>query len=224
MVKDLPIIHLRRIEANIVKPIYEELVEELGAERAREVLGRAIRRNAIAQGQAMAEAIDGPADIAGFAALLPLWQKEDALEIEVLGQSEAHFDFNVRRCRYAEMYREMGLAEIGDLLSCGRDGAMCEGFNPDLKMDRSQTIIDSGVNALKILMPRLDARLAQGAYLGGDDICFADILAGHVLFRYDTVDFPKAETPNLDAYYARLTERPAYREHVMVSYESLRAV
>lgn len=90
--------------------------------------------------------------------------------------------------------------------------------------DRSQTIIDSGVAALQTLLPRLDARLGQGAYLGGDDICFADIVAGHVLYRYNTMDFPKAETPNLDAYYARLSERPAYREHVMVSYESLRAV
>jgi len=141
MVKDLPIIHLRRIEANIVKPIYEELVAEFGVEQARAILGRAIRRDAVAQGAAMAGTLDGPADIDGFASLLPLWQKEDALEIEVLGQSDDSFDFNVRRCRYAEMYREMGLAEIGDLLSCGRDGAMCEGFNPDLKMQRSQTIM-----------------------------------------------------------------------------------
>jgi glutathione S-transferase len=29
--------------------------------------------------------------------------------------------------------------------------------------------------------------------------------------------------PHLDAYYARLNERPAFRDHVMVSYESLRA-
>jgi len=141
MVKDLPIIHLRRIEANIVKPIYEELVEELGVEQARGILGRAIRRDAIAQGQAMADTLDGAADIDGFASLLPLWQKEDALEIEVLEQDAERFHFNVRRCRYAEMYREMGLQEIGDLLSCGRDGAMCEGFNPDLKMARSQTIM-----------------------------------------------------------------------------------
>ena len=28
--------------------------------------------------------------------------------------------------------------------------------------------------------------------------------------------------PNLEAYYARMQERPAYREHVMVSYEDLR--
>ena len=90
--------------------------------------------------------------------------------------------------------------------------------------DRDQAVIDVGVNALKTLMPRMDARLGQSDYLGGDVLCFADIMAGHVLYRYYTVPFDRAETPNLDTYYARLQERPAYREHVMVSYESLRAV
>ena len=89
--------------------------------------------------------------------------------------------------------------------------------------DRSQTIVGSGVAALKTLMPRLDARLATDPFLGGDQLCFADIMAGHVLYRYYTVPFERCETPNIDAYYARLRDRPAYREHVMVSYESLRA-
>ena len=37
----LPIIELRRIEANIIKPIYEEMVKELGEEPARRILGQA---------------------------------------------------------------------------------------------------------------------------------------------------------------------------------------
>lgn len=89
--------------------------------------------------------------------------------------------------------------------------------------ERDMDVVRSGEAGLAELMPRLDARLAEGDYLGGDDICFADIVAGHVLYRYMTLDFEKAATPNLDAYYARLAARPAYAEHVMVSYESLRA-
>lgn len=89
--------------------------------------------------------------------------------------------------------------------------------------DRRQQVIEDGAAALGRLMPMLDARLGDAPYLGGDEICFADIMAGHVLYRYMTLDFDKAETPNLDAYYARLAARPAYAEHVMVSYESLRA-
>ena len=79
-----------------------------------------------------------------------------------------------------------------------------------------------GADALAQLMPRLDARLGAGPYLNGEQLCFADIVTGHVLYRYMTLPFARAETPNLDAYYARLSERQAFREHVMVSYESLR--
>lgn len=88
---------------------------------------------------------------------------------------------------------------------------------------RNMSVVEAGAAALMQLMPRLDARLAEGDYLGGEALCFADIVTGHVLYRYMTLDFEKAATPNLDEYYARLSARPAYAEHVMVSYESLRA-
>ena len=137
----LPIIELRRIEANIIKPIYEEMVKELGEESARRILGRAVRRNAIEQGRSLAEASTEPAGIAAFAGLLERWKANDALRIETLEQTGERFDFNVTRCRYAEMYREMGLGEIGHLLSCNRDGALCEGYDARLELSRTQTIM-----------------------------------------------------------------------------------
>ncbi|HLY00558.1 MAG TPA: L-2-amino-thiazoline-4-carboxylic acid hydrolase, partial [Roseiarcus sp.] len=51
------------------------------------------------------------------------------------------FDFNVRRCRYAETYRAMGLGAIGDILSCNRDGSFCEGYDPRIEFSRTQTIM-----------------------------------------------------------------------------------
>lgn len=35
----------------------------------------------------------------------------------------------------------MGLGEIGHLLSCQRDGTFCEGYDPKLKLTRTQTIM-----------------------------------------------------------------------------------
>ncbi|WP_274629724.1 glutathione S-transferase family protein [Arvimicrobium flavum] len=75
---------------------------------------------------------------------------------------------------------------------------------------------------VKTLAIMLDARLAEGDYLGGSDICFADIIVGTLLYRYFTLDFDRADAPHLRAYYDRLTARPAYATHAMVSYESLR--
>jgi glutathione S-transferase len=87
---------------------------------------------------------------------------------------------------------------------------------------RSAATLATGVDRLKVLTPMIDARLGDRPFLNGDKLCFADIMLGHALYRYYTLDFERAETPNLDAYYDRLQQRRAYQEHAMVSYESLR--
>ncbi len=88
---------------------------------------------------------------------------------------------------------------------------------------RSQAAIDEGAAKLKGLARILDSRIGPGPFMAGKALSFADIMVGTPLYRYYTMEFERTETPNLDAYYARLTERPAYRDHAMVSYESLRA-
>jgi len=88
--------------------------------------------------------------------------------------------------------------------------------------ERSAAAIAEGAAKLKDLMALADDRLGDGPFLNGADLSFADIMLGHTLYRYYTLDFERAATPNLDAYYARLSERAAYREHAMISYESLR--
>ncbi|MBD86767.1 MAG: 2-amino-thiazoline-4-carboxylic acid hydrolase [Rhodospirillaceae bacterium] len=138
---EIPILQRRKIEARVIKPIYEEMVAELGEEAARSILSRAIKRDAISHGKNCAASQDGANDIAGFVKLFELWTAEDALEVDVLEQTNSRFNFNVTRCRYAEMYRDMGISELGSVLSCGRDGHFCAGFNPRLKLDRSQTIM-----------------------------------------------------------------------------------
>ena len=45
---------------------------------------------------------------------------------------------------YAEMYRRLGLADLGATLSCQRDRAFIEGFNPRLRLERTQTLMEGG--------------------------------------------------------------------------------
>lgn len=68
----------------------------------------------------------------------------------------------------------------------------------------------------------LDGMLAQHPFLLGEAISLADIAIGSMLFRYFSLDLPRPDLPHLAAWYARLQRRPAYREHVMVSFENLR--
>jgi len=138
---DLGILARRKIEAAVIAPIYDEMRAAFGEEKAREVLRRAIRRAAVAAGAEMAARAPGGASLESFKSVWPLWTKDDALTIEVLADEPGVFDFNVTRCRYAETYRAIGLGAIGDILSCERDGAFCEGYDPRIKLTRTQTIM-----------------------------------------------------------------------------------
>jgi hypothetical protein len=54
--------------------------------------------------------------VKSFIALQYLWEKDNALDVKVIDADEQQYNYNVTRCRYAEMYHEMGLGEIGHLL------------------------------------------------------------------------------------------------------------
>jgi glutathione S-transferase len=68
----------------------------------------------------------------------------------------------------------------------------------------------------------LDNILAANPFLTGDQLSLADIPAGTSLYRYFELDIDRPEVPNLTAWYARLQQRPAFREHVMVPFTELR--
>jgi hypothetical protein len=138
---EIGILARRRIEAAIIAPIYDEMCEAVGTDKAGNILRRAIRRAAIDAGAEMATRAANGADLETFKAILPLWTKDDALTIEIIDDAPGVLDFNVRRCRYAETYRAMGLGAIGDILSCDRDGTFCEGYDPRIKLTRTQTIM-----------------------------------------------------------------------------------
>jgi hypothetical protein len=88
-----------------------------------------------------------------------------ALEVEVLEASDTKFDFNMTRCRYDEMYKDMGLGRIGHLLSCNRDGTFCEGYDPNISLRRARLSWQARPAALSgtatTITPRGSDRLAQ---------------------------------------------------------------
>ena len=140
--EELPTLVKRTIQAQVIGPIYAEMVVELGEEKASAILDSAIRKAAIAEGKHFAaKAPGGKTSMADFIKLYDLWTHDGALEIEVLLADDTHFDFNVTRCKYAETYKQMGLGSIGHLMSCNRDGTFCEGYDPNIKLERQHTIM-----------------------------------------------------------------------------------
>ncbi|MFO0907624.1 MAG: L-2-amino-thiazoline-4-carboxylic acid hydrolase [Isosphaeraceae bacterium] len=137
----IPLLRQREIEARIVGPIVAALIGEIGDERALALLRRVITSLARAGGADLARSL-GDASLTGFAQCLDRWTEGGALEIELLEQSDQRLAFNVTRCRYAEMYRALGLDSLGSSLSCLRDYALIEGFNPAIALTRTQTLME----------------------------------------------------------------------------------
>ncbi len=136
------ILERRRIEAQFAKALLAELERHLGREQALAVLSDAVVRMAQASGREFAAEQGGEKDLAAFAAVLPKWQQDDALELEFVERTPDRLAFNVTRCRYAEMYRELGIPQLGTVLSCNRDGEFCRGYNPEIEFSRPHTIME----------------------------------------------------------------------------------
>ena len=70
------------------------------------------------------------------------------------------------------------------------------------------------------IFAQLDRQLGRQHFITGDTLTMADIVNGALLYRYFTLQIERPSLPNMEAWYARLRERPAYRKHVMVEYGS----
>jgi glutathione S-transferase len=66
------------------------------------------------------------------------------------------------------------------------------------------------------VMRVLDANLAPKAYVAGAELSIGDIPVGCFAHRWYALPMEHASHPNVDAWYARLSERLAFRKHVML--------
>ena len=131
----------REVEARILAPMLDAMGEAFGRERVLQVMRDTIIRIARKQGTELAGHMGG-ITLQHFAESLKAWTRDNALEIDVIEQTDEAFSFNVTRCRYAELYEKLGIRELGTALSCARDFALIEGFNPGVSLKRTQTIME----------------------------------------------------------------------------------
>jgi hypothetical protein len=135
------LLNRREIEARMLAPLLEALSNEFDRQRVWEIARNVIQDIARRQGAQLAASAEEN-DLEHFAQTTETWKKDNAIQTEILEQSRKKFAFNVFRCRYAEMYYHLGMPELGKMLSCDRDYALLEGFNPDIKLTRTQTIME----------------------------------------------------------------------------------
>ena len=137
----LGVLTRREVEARILIPVINAMGEAFERDEVLAIVRDTIVKIAREQGAALSQQMGGDS-LNNFVDSLAFWTQDQALEIDVIEESDDLLSFNVTRCRYAELYESLGIREIGTSFSCTRDFALIEGFNPDVSLERTQTIME----------------------------------------------------------------------------------
>ena len=130
----------RETEARILIPFVEDLIKAFGKTETLKILESTIIQEAKKQGKELSKEYGNNVD--AFLETLNFWTKDNALEIDILEKSDSKLNFNVTRCKYAEMYNDMNIKDLGAILSCNRDAALIQGFNSKATLHRKETIMN----------------------------------------------------------------------------------
>ena len=139
------VIDRRRIEAMVLGPMLRAFQVEFGVEKTNEIATGVITKLAREQGSEFAKGI-GANGLEDYAANKDAWRRHGALEIDIVESDSKRYSFDVTRCKYAEMYNDLGFGDLGAIFSCTRDFEFVAGFNPELNLKRSQTIMQGATH------------------------------------------------------------------------------
>jgi len=71
---------------------------------------------------------------------------EGDVDYDVLKNDDDNFDLNVTRCRYAQLFRELGEPELGAILVCEVDDHIAALYAPAVKLSRTDTMMKGGTH------------------------------------------------------------------------------
>jgi glutathione S-transferase len=95
------------------------------------------------------------------------------------------------------------------------------GFYRTPEAQRDQPAINKSLARCAAHFRLLDGMLKTRPFLLGERLSLADIPIATSLYRYFELDIERPDLPNVAAWYRRLQERPAYRQHVMLPFGEL---
>lgn len=143
------VIEQAKIQAQVLVPLVRALQAELGEARANALVRKALGDLYRGFGEEFWKAKNNTknntkneSDLGkAVSSAFRTYARDDALAYDVIEQTQDSFAFDVTRCAYAEFYKALGVPELGFLLVCTADFATAEGFGPDIKLTRTQTIM-----------------------------------------------------------------------------------
>ena len=132
----------REIQAPIISELIKGFAKEFGTEETYALAHKIICKDAAFSGKTLAEKYSGNSLNELLKVVQEVWAKDGTMDIKHLSLGQTSLQFDVTRCGYAEMYERLGIRELGVILSCSRDFAFMDGFNPQIELVRTKTIME----------------------------------------------------------------------------------
>jgi glutathione S-transferase len=87
--------------------------------------------------------------------------------------------------------------------------------------DRNNEAVATAATRVGDKLGILNRQLTGRTFILGDQLTMADIAAGTLMYRYFNLAIPRPPLANVEVWYKRLTQRPAYQAHVMVDFKPM---
>jgi L-2-amino-thiazoline-4-carboxylic acid hydrolase-like protein len=139
---NLSLLDMVKLQAQVLVPVLKAFRAELGAARANQIAGAALREWSQKLYSDIGARLPGSPRQkweAINAAAIP--RIGNAVDIEMLKQEPDAVEFNITGCRYADFFRQLGEPELGAVLLCDVDVDIEAVGGPEVKMTRTQTIM-----------------------------------------------------------------------------------
>jgi hypothetical protein len=132
----------REIQAPLVSALIKGFARKIGDSKAFSIAKKIICEDAVLSGKSLAQKYSGNSLEDLLKIVEEVWAQDGTLEIKNIRLNENTLWFDVTDCGYAKMYERLGIKELGSLLSCCRDFTFTDGFNPEIELIRTKTIME----------------------------------------------------------------------------------
>jgi hypothetical protein len=137
---EVPLLQQREIEMRVLGPVIRAFAAEFEKEKTYDLVRRTMQE--ISRGLGKEKSLGGGGLENLKSKCISKWNDGGALEVSIREDSDTILAFDVTRCDFADLYRELGFGDIGTLISCDRDAAFLDGFDPELELVRQKTLME----------------------------------------------------------------------------------
>lgn len=131
----------RSIEIETASAFFSAIEERFDSEAAHEILRNVVETAAGCAAREWRARYPDPT----LSDLWEVWQHlggDGRLDMRLHELDDRRLCFGVERCAYAELYRSLGLEELGAAFSCRRDEPFAKAFLPGVSVEQSTTILE----------------------------------------------------------------------------------